>query len=103
MDVFKRRRLALLENTNTVALRTNSILYKNHDAEFPYRPDSNFYYLTGYAGPHAVALVTKKTFVLFVETNKELNELWTGKILSLNEVKKKYHATHVFDIATLEK
>src|SRR3954468_5833731 len=55
---------------------------RNRDSLFPYRPDSYFYYLTGFAEPEAVvALVASADgdrHILFCREKNEEREIWDG-------------------------
>ncbi|MDJ0890688.1 MAG: aminopeptidase P N-terminal domain-containing protein, partial [Gammaproteobacteria bacterium] len=55
---FARRRKRLMEmmdDSSIAILPTAPVIARNRDVEFPYRPDSDFYYLTGFPEPEAVA------------------------------------------------
>ena len=57
---FKQRRdhLAQKMGANSVAIiATRAEMYRNRDADYKYRADSSFYYLTGFAEPEAVAVL----------------------------------------------
>ncbi len=54
---FKNRRKRLMDmmgSESIAILPTASVSIRNRDVEFPFRPDSDFYYLTGYSEPEAV-------------------------------------------------
>jgi len=57
---------------------------KHHaDCEYPFRQDSNFWYLTGFDEPNAVALFLPhkpkgEQYVLFVLPKESAAEVWTG-------------------------
>ena len=56
---FTRRRKRLMDivNVGGVAIQPSAGVHiRNRDVEFPYRPDSDFYYLTGFPEPEAVAV-----------------------------------------------
>ena len=51
------------------------------DTEFPFRQDSDFWYLTGFDHPHAVAVLRTDggpAYTLFVEPRDRAAETWTG-------------------------
>jgi Xaa-Pro aminopeptidase len=57
---FARRRKQLMRmmGPDSIAiLPTNPEQSRNRDVDFPFRPDSDFYYLTGFAEPEAVAVL----------------------------------------------
>ena len=52
---------------------------RNRDCDFPYRHDSYFYYLTGFAEPDSwLALTGEGQSVLFCQPKDEEREIWTG-------------------------
>ncbi|MDF1878898.1 aminopeptidase P N-terminal domain-containing protein [Sulfurimonas sp. SAG-AH-194-C20] len=56
---------------------------RSNDTEYPYRQNSNFYYMCGFKEDNAVLVIVKKEkkvkTYLFVQKKDELLELWTGK------------------------
>ena len=57
---FKRRRkqlMNLMEPGDIAILPTAPIRLRNRDVEYRYRPDSDFYYVTGFPEPEAVAVL----------------------------------------------
>lgn len=85
-SVFQQRRERLIQamGSNAIAIiATREEMYRNRDADYKYRADSSFYYLTGFAEPEAIAVLTtdamgKATYTLFCrERNREM-EIWTG-------------------------
>lgn len=54
---------------------------RSADTEFPFRQDSDFWYLTGFDHPDAVAILSTRegaTFSLFVQARDRAAETWTG-------------------------
>jgi Xaa-Pro aminopeptidase len=52
---------------------------RNRDTHFPYRFDSHFYYLTGFAEPEAVLVLTAQgRSILFCRERNEEREIWDG-------------------------
>lgn len=54
---------------------------RNHDVHFPYRQDSNFYYLTGFEEPESVFIFRpglKPESVMFVRRRDPERETWDG-------------------------
>ncbi len=84
-DEFARRRAALLQQlpANSVALVAASHLKsRNRDAEYAFRQDSDFYYLTGFNEPESLLLLipgrAQGEFVLFCPPRDPQMEIWTG-------------------------
>ncbi|MDH5436517.1 MAG: aminopeptidase P N-terminal domain-containing protein, partial [Gammaproteobacteria bacterium] len=54
----RRRRLMRMMGQDSIAvLPTAPVRIRNRDVEYPYRPDSDFYYLTGFDEPEAVMVL----------------------------------------------
>ncbi|MCK5365829.1 MAG: aminopeptidase P N-terminal domain-containing protein, partial [Gammaproteobacteria bacterium] len=55
---------------------------RNRDVEYPYRQDSDFYYVTGFEEPEAVAVLVPKRkrgeYILFCRERDPEMELWNG-------------------------
>ena len=55
---------------------------RNRDVQYPYRQDSDFYYLTGFPEPEAVAVLVpgnEQEFSLFCLDRDPLMETWHGR------------------------
>jgi Xaa-Pro aminopeptidase len=55
---------------------------RSRDTEYPFRQDSDFWYLTGFAHPEAVALLRTDggpPFTLYVQPRDRERETWTGR------------------------
>jgi Xaa-Pro aminopeptidase len=84
MDVYQRRRQRFLKALGDgVAVLASAPPQVHHsDVEFPFRQDSDFYYLTGFDEPGAVAVFAphhpEHQFVLFVRPRIREQEIWHG-------------------------
>jgi Xaa-Pro aminopeptidase len=83
---FKRRRTELMKmmGKNTIAiLPAASLVTRNRDAEFPFRQDSDFLYLTGFNEPDAVMVLMPGRkhgeYILFCRERDEEAETWHGR------------------------
>ncbi len=79
----RRKRLMDMMGEDSIAvIPTAPVRIRNRDVEFPYRPDSDFYYLTGFAEPDAVAVLIPSRpqgeFLLFCRERDPKMELWDG-------------------------
>ena len=87
-DIYaaRRNRLALNMRAKSgggvLILETAAEAYRNRDSDFPYRHDSDFYYLTGFAEPGATLVmnVTEKNIhtLLFCRPKDLEREIWDG-------------------------
>ena len=85
---FRDRRARLLASLtdNDVAIVSGaSIRYRNRDTEYPFRQDSDFYYLTGFEEPDSVLVLAPGAepgaTVLFCPERDPAREQWTGERL----------------------
>ncbi|MCS5591602.1 MAG: aminopeptidase P N-terminal domain-containing protein [Gammaproteobacteria bacterium] len=79
----KRRKelLSRLDDNALVIVCTNSELQRNADCNFPFRPNSSFWYLTGFTEPDAIAVFSKKNYSIFLRPKDKTKEIWNGKRL----------------------
>ena len=85
-----------------------SVLYsaeeksRSNDTEYPYRQNSNFYYMCGFKEANSALVFVKKRaktkVYLFVEAKDEKLELWSGKRVGEIEAKKRFLVDDVFVI-----
>jgi Xaa-Pro aminopeptidase len=79
----RRRRLMQMMGRDSIAiLPTAPVVLRNRDVEYPYRPESDFFYLTGFEEPAAVAVLVPGRsggeFILFCRERDPKMEVWTG-------------------------
>src|SRR5438477_959319 len=77
----RRRRLAEAMAAGVAVIPTAPERPRNRDTHFPYRFDSHFYYLTGFAEPEAVLVVIggqAPRSILFCREKNEEREIWEG-------------------------
>lgn len=105
---FARRRKRLMEGmeTNSIAvLPTAPLRRRNGDVDFPYRPDSDFYYVTGFPEPEAVAVLIpgrpQGEYILFCREKDPDMETWHGRRAGLEGACEKYNADDAFPISDL--
>jgi Xaa-Pro aminopeptidase len=106
---FKRRRKRLMDmmgDESIAILPTASVHIRNNDVEYPFRPDSDFYYLTGYPEPEAVAVLIPDRlhgeYVLFCREHDPKKETWDGKRAGLEGACKIYGADDAFPIEDMD-
>lgn len=108
---FKQRRdlLAQQIGSNSIAIiATRAEMYRNRDADYKYRADSSFYYLTGFAEPEAVAVIEtfaegeEYSYSLFCrERNREM-EIWNGYRAGIDGAIEIYDADEAYAIDLLD-
>ena len=108
---FKQRRNLLAQHigSNSIAIiATRAEMYRNRDADYKYRADSSFYYLTGFAEPEAVAVIEtfaegeEYSYSLFCrERNREI-EIWNGYRAGIDGAIEIYDADEAYAIDLLD-
>lgn len=111
MDIkeYTRRRKKLMDmmgDDSIAIIPTAPVYIRNRDVEFPFRPDSDFYYLTGYPEPEAVAVIVPDRhhgeYVLFCRENDPVMETWNGRRAGLDGAVERYGADDAFPIGDLD-
>jgi len=104
---YKKRRDALLACMDDGVSVIAAAEYKtrSNDTEYPFRQDSNFYYLTGFKEDNALLVLVKSSketkSILFVQPKDEKMELWTGKRLGIDGAKKLFTHHEVYSIESV--
>lgn len=89
-SIFQKRReefMTQMDKGIAIFFAAPTVL-RNGDSRYPYRADSSFYYLTGYAEEQAIAILapgTEHPFRLFVQPRDPARELWVGKRMGVKE------------------
>jgi Xaa-Pro aminopeptidase len=80
---------------------------RNRDVHYRFRQDSDFWYLTGFSEPDAVAVLAPGraggAFVLFVRERNKEREIWDGRRAGPEGAVKTYGADQAFGNAELDK
>jgi len=80
---------------------------KSYDTEFKFHQDPDFYYLTGFPEPDAIAVIDpsnkKNPYTLFVRPSDPKMETWYGRREGVEGAKKKYGANKALPIEKFEK
>jgi Xaa-Pro aminopeptidase len=103
----RRKKLMDMIGSDSIAiLPTASVYIRNRDVEFPFRPDSDFFYLTGYPEPEAVAVLIPDRadgeFILFCREKDIEMETWHGRRAGLEGALKTYGADDAFPIEDMD-
>ncbi|TDF34490.1 M24 family metallopeptidase [Alteromonadaceae bacterium M269] len=108
MTLYQQRRewlLSQIEEDSVVILVGNTEKVRNKNILYPFRQDHDFYYLTGFAEPDAVAVLrpgSDQPFVLFNQPNDEYQEVWFAARSGQKGAVEKFGADKAYDIAKLE-
>lgn len=106
---FKRRRTQLMRMMGKDAIAiipTSPERLRNRDVHYPFRPDSDFYYLTGFDEPEAVAVLIpgRKTaeYILFCRQRDPEREQWDGRRAGQEGAIRDFDADDSFPIEDLD-
>lgn len=106
---FKRRRRQLMHMMGkgaTAILPAAALKVRNNDVHHPYRPDSDFYYVTGFAEPEAVAVLIpgrpQGEYILFCREKDPEKERWDGFLAGQEGAVEIYGADDSFPISDLD-
>ena len=103
----RRRQLMRMMGRGAVAiLPAASVKMRNRDAEYPYRQDSDFYYLTGFPEPEAVVVLVpgreQAEYILFCRERDPAMETWNGRMAGIEGAMERYGADDAFPISDID-
>lgn len=106
---YKRRRKHLMQimGDDAVAILPAALVrMRNRDAEFQFRQDSDFHYITGFDEPEAVAVLVPGRehgeYILFCRENDKKMETWNGPRAGQEGAIEKYAADDSFPIDDID-
>ena len=106
---FNRRRKQLMRmmGRNSIAIiPTATEQLRNRDVEFPFRADSDFYYLTGFHEPDAVAVLLPGRphgeYLLFCRERDPEMETWNGKRAGTQGAVDTFDADDAFPVCDID-
>ena len=106
----RRDRLAASMGPRSIAIIATSPVYmRNRDADFKFRADSSFFYLTGFAEPEAVAVIETfddpeegYMYSLFCRERDREMEIWNGYRAGIDGAIDDYEADEAYAIDLLD-
>jgi len=78
---------------------------RSHDTNYRYRQNSDFFYLTGFEEPEAIAVITPgkdKKFTLFVRPRDLEQEIWNGYRAGVEGAVQDYSADQAFPVTEFD-
>ncbi|MGA8706841.1 MAG: Xaa-Pro aminopeptidase [Steroidobacteraceae bacterium] len=106
---FARRRRALMRLMGREAIAivpAAPVRQRNNDVDYNFRQDSDFYYLTGFGEPEAVAVLIPgreaAEYILFVRERNKEREIWDGKRAGPDGAVRDYGADDAFPITDID-
>ena len=106
----RRDRLAEEMGPHSIAIiATSPVAMRNRDADYKFRADSSFFYLTGFAEPEAVAIIETfesidegYTYSLFCRERDREMEIWHGYRAGVDGAVEDYDAYEAYAIDLLD-
>ena len=96
---FKKRRKELIKKIgigNVALISSASVRTRNRDVDYPFRQDSDFFYLTGFNEPDALAVFIpgreQGEYILFCREFDVMKALWEGAHAGLEGATEHYDA-----------
>lgn len=97
---------------NSIAILPGEVIkYRSKDVAYPFRQNSDFYYLTAYPEPNALAIFIKgnknskdyndQKFILFNQSINIAHQIWNGTLLGQEEAIRQYGADEAYPIDKL--
>lgn len=106
---FEQRRRLLMEdvgNGNIAVIGSALTRIRNRDVEYPFRQDSDFYYLTGFSEPDTVAVFIpgreQGEYIIFCREYDPQKALWEGAHAGLEGAVDSYGADDAFPLDDLD-
>lgn len=102
---YRKRRQQLMKragNNAVIILKSRDELLRNGDAQYRYRQDSDFYYLTGFNEPDALLVLVnsddQQSAVLFCREKNPDKMIWDGPMVGTESAISDYGFDQAFDI-----
>ena len=106
ISIFKERRAKVasqMESNSILMLCSSNIVSRNNDTTFPFRQDSNFYYLTGFNEPNSVMLLKSDgTAYIFCRNKNPELEKWDGFMWGYQAAADEFNFDEGFDINDID-
>ncbi len=98
----RRQKLLASIEEGVAILSSSPLKIRSNDTEYPYRQNSDFYYLTGFEEANALLVLVKtkeiERSILFVEPYSDEFALWNGARLGVEGAMKRFEVDEVHSI-----
>lgn len=104
----RRRRLAEIVGRSGIAVfAATPERNRNNDVDYPYRPDSDFRYLTGFTEPQAIGVLAPGAadgdYLLFCRERNVEQETWIGRRAGPEGAVERYRADAAYPVAEFDR
>ena len=107
-ELKKRRQklMHMLDKNSVAIIPTATEKTRNRDSDFPFRPDSDFFYLTGFNEPESVAVFIPEgksgKFILFCRERDLKMEIWNGRRAGLEGAENNFSVDNAYPINDMD-
>lgn len=102
----RQRVFAQMQDNSALIVFTETEKRRNNDCDYLFRPDSYFWYLTGFAEPQAALLMLKTAgqcqSIIFLRKKDPLMETWNGRRLGVEAAPQALEMDEAYDIADIQ-
>ena len=100
----KRRRNAQkqLEGNEVLICFSSSLKQRSRDTEYPFKQNTNFYYLTGLSKSEGILYLTRNKEILFLKQRSALMQKWMGKSPGVKQFTKEGFFEQTLDITEFD-
>lgn len=121
LSEFQQRRARLLsqcEPNSICIVAASSLVTRSNDTEYPFRQNSDFWYLSGFNEPNAFLILSNNAFfkyngetpaveketssIIFVQASDEHAEIWHGRRLGVDNAASKLGTDLAFDVDDID-
>lgn len=99
---LRRQKLLSSLEEGIIILSSASPQTRSNDTQYPYRQNSDFYYMCGFGEDNALLVLVKTKeitkSILFIEPYSEEHALWNGSRLGVEKAKERFCVDEVHDI-----
>nr|BET44465.1 MAG: Xaa-Pro aminopeptidase [Candidatus Aschnera chinzeii] len=98
--------LTKMEHFSAAIFFSAPIVYRNSDCSYPYRQDSDFWYLTGISESHSVLMIIKyndtmSKSIIFHQISNKYRKTWIGNVLNKKDIIKYYKIDNVYSYSKI--
>ena len=106
--IIRRKKVfAQMQDNSAFIIFTETEKRRNNDCNYHFRPDSYFWYLTGFAEPESALLLIKRNgeyeSTIFLRKKDREKEIWTGRRLGVEAAPEILKVDAAFEIEHLDK
>ncbi|RUA06019.1 MAG: Xaa-Pro aminopeptidase [Gammaproteobacteria bacterium] len=98
----QKKLLSQLKDGALVIIATNPEQTRNGDVHYPFRPHSDFWYLTGFTEPESVAVFSREGYTIFLREKDQKRQIWDGERLGVKSALEVLKADYAYSIDALK-